>query len=64
MTDNFLIAAMSMLFTFLLLGLGLLFYTAIVDAISMYGLGSIVVAILAVIVFGAVYRKIKQEWES
>lgn len=64
MVDKLLIIAISTLVTLLFLSLGLLFYAAIVDAISMYGLSSIVVAILAVTVFGAVYRKIKQEWEG
>ena len=64
MTDNLLIAAISMLFTFLLLGLGLLFYTAIADTVSTYGLSGVAVTILAVTIFSIVYRKIKQEWES
>ena len=64
MTDKLFIATISMLFTFLIFSLGLLFYTAIADVISIYGLGGVVVIILVITIFSMIYRKIKQEWES
>lgn len=61
MIDKLFIAAMSVLFTFLLLGLGFLFYTVIVDTVSRYGLNGAIVMILAVTIFSTIYRKMKQE---
>lgn len=64
MTDNLLIVAMSVLFTFLILSLALLFYTIATDVIATYGLSGAVAIALAVTIFSMIYRKIKQDWES
>lgn len=64
MTDNLLIVVMSVLFTFLILSLALLFYTIATDVIATYGLSGAVAIALAVTIFSMIYRKIKQDWES
>ena len=61
MADKLFIAVMSVLFTFLIFNLGLLFYTIATDVITTYGLSGAVAIALAVTIFSMTYRKIKQE---